>query len=596
MLCGTLSFVLLIFWIGWIGWQQQYLAEMQLAQQRVDESAVRLKAIVKAADDEIVQLRTWADTFPAVASQRYATFIQQTARRKDARPSGGGFTLDELIPETAQRKPGQLFALTTAAQRRADNMPSNLALGLSMLERVGDGLKTSQFLRWTYFNAAAGNMLVVSPWAPKADFLESASSIEAFLKKSLQYEVATKALPHNNPKRLPYWTKVYKDQGAAGLIVSHGAPVYWGNEFIGVVATDLQLAFLGGFLSEFHDSEGELLIANEYGQVLGDRRVPSTTADIKLIESHMLSASGTGERLGNNVVFRAALDSPRWTVVHELPISILSARVYRAHSAMLFLLALLMLAVFALNYVLWRMYVAPALTIAQFVAMDSSEPITSSWAVPTMWQPWVQSMTRAFHDRQQYFEELQLSYEILEQRVIERTEELEAANQQLEALSVTDPLTGAWNRRHLLNMLDQQRDRLTRGAPNLSVLMIDLDHFKRINDTYGHAAGDAVLREFVCRSVGVVRKTDMIFRYGGEEFVIMLPDMRCDDAVPMADRLRSAIADTPIVFEGHAIALSVSIGLTHLRAQELVKDFLRRADQLLYAAKQAGRNRVMAEC
>lgn len=494
MLCGTLAFVVLVFWIGWVGWQRQYVAEVHLAQQRVDESAVRLRAIVKSADDHIVQLRSWAHTFPAVASEPHASFVQQTTSKMGDRQGGGEFTLDELLPETAQRKPGQLFALATATQGRADNKPSNLALGLSMLERVGDGLKTSQFLRWTYFNAAAGNMLVVSPWAPKTEFLDAASTIDAFLQRSLQYEVATQALPQNNPQRLPYWTKVYKDQGTAGLMVSHGAPVYWGNEFIGVVATDLQLAFLDSFLSEFRDREGELLIANDYGQILADRRVSSATADIRRVDARMLSARGADERLGEQIVFRAVLDKPRWTIVHQLPRATLYARVYQAHSAMLFLLTLLVLAVFALNYVLWRMYVAPALTIAQYVAMDTPEPINHLWAVPPMWQPWVQSVTRAFHDRQQYFEELQLSYEMLEQRVTERKEELEAANQQLEALSVTDALTGAWNRRHLLNMLEQQRERITRGAPNLSLLMVDLDHFKRINDTYGHAAGDAVLR------------------------------------------------------------------------------------------------------
>jgi diguanylate cyclase (GGDEF)-like protein len=467
---------------------------------------------------------------------------------------------------------------------------------------LGDGLTTSEFLRWTYFNSASKDVLVVAPWVPKKDFLGQEPSIRSLLLNSWTYEVATAALPANNPKRKPYWTSAYVDQGGAGLMVSHGRPVYWGDAFVGVVATDIQIGFLNTFLRQFPDPDGSLTIFNAQGQILGDRREHTPNADIKLLARVPLAASnGTatvglaGERVGDDVVFSVSLVNPPWTLALTLPQATLNARAAQSYSGMFFLLLVLALGSMVVNFLLWRMYVAPALKIAHFVAHEPAVAPPDAATVPRLWRPWLRAMDRAYSDRQQYFAELQLSYEIMEQRIDERTSALTDANARLEKLAITDALTGSFNRRHLFHLLDTERQRIARGGGAMSVLMMDLDHFKKVNDDFGHAAGDAVLCEFVRRSQEAVRKTDVVCRYGGEEFVVLMPAMSVDGAAQLAQRLRQAVYHTPFAFEGLLIGVTVSIGVASYCPPENVEDMLARSDRLMYQAKQAGRNQVFSQ-
>jgi diguanylate cyclase (GGDEF)-like protein len=388
-------------------------------------------------------------------------------------------------------------------------------------------------------------------------------------------------------------------------MVSHGAPVYWDNEFVGVVATDLQLDFLNVFLRHFPDPEGVLTISNAQGQILGDRSVKTAAgpAGIKMVADMLPVASHgavgqlslQGVRMGNDMVFSSRLEDPRWTIRFELPQATINARVAQAFAAKFCLLLVLVIGSFVIQFVLWRMYVSPALQIADFVAQGGTgTQLPALPQVPSIWRPWFAAMSRAFGERQRYLAELQASHTLLDQRVQERTHELLMANNKLKGLSVTDALTGAFNRRYLFDVLETECQRIARGGETLSVLMLDLDHFKTVNDQHGHAAGDAVLREFVRRCLELVRKTDMVCRYGGEEFVVFMPTMNCDGAVLLAQRLCHSIAATPVPFEGRLIEVTVSIGVTSYRHPESVAALLARADQLMYSAKHAGRNRVVS--
>ncbi|MEO1701861.1 MAG: PleD family two-component system response regulator [Pseudomonadota bacterium] len=165
-------------------------------------------------------------------------------------------------------------------------------------------------------------------------------------------------------------------------------------------------------------------------------------------------------------------------------------------------------------------------------------------------------------------------------------------------LAVTDGLTGLHNRRYLDTHLTTLVERAVNRERALSLLITDIDHFKQVNDTYGHEAGDDVLREFARRLRASVRGIDLACRYGGEEFVIVMPDTSAILAQDVAERLREGVADAPFKLnDGRTIELTTSIGVATLAKKDGTDpaSILRKADQALYAAKEAGRNQVIAD-
>ena len=167
----------------------------------------------------------------------------------------------------------------------------------------------------------------------------------------------------------------------------------------------------------------------------------------------------------------------------------------------------------------------------------------------------------------------------------------------------TDVLTGWYNRRYLTVRLNEELARAQRDRASLVCLMLDIDHFKQVNDNWGHSAGDAVLREIAQRIEAQVRASDVAARYGGEEFVVLLPNTDVEAATLLADRIREAISESPIDLEnGEAVSITVSIGIATVGPGEDESDLktvgdslLARADVALYAAKSAGRDRVIVE-
>jgi len=175
-------------------------------------------------------------------------------------------------------------------------------------------------------------------------------------------------------------------------------------------------------------------------------------------------------------------------------------------------------------------------------------------------------------------------------------QELQRTNEKLEHMAATDPLTGVANRREFIDRVEAEIARAKRNGAPFSLLALDLDHFKAINDSYGHQAGDQVLQRFVEQCVEAVRPFDGVARVGGEEFMVLLPQAALETAQSIGERIRETIAGTP--FEagiGKPIAVTVSVGVSEFgRDGDTIDAMLRRADERLYRAKHQGRNQVVA--
>jgi len=153
--------------------------------------------------------------------------------------------------------------------------------------------------------------------------------------------------------------------------------------------------------------------------------------------------------------------------------------------------------------------------------------------------------------------------------------------------AITDPLTGLRTRRYLLEAM------VRHAGPGTGLVLLDLDHFKRVNDSYGHAAGDAVLREVGRRLRHAVRHGDVVARHGGEEFAVLLPRIRVEEVTGIAERIRQDLASVPIAAGEELLVVTASLGVAVGRVDQSIDDFFAEADRALYAAKESGRNRVV---
>lgn len=234
-----------------------------------------------------------------------------------------------------------------------------------------------------------------------------------------------------------------------------------------------------------------------------------------------------------------------------------------------------------------------------YLGDDRSHEVVAYLHCPPPSDPLELDLVQLFCDKiavgfanQYLYEQLMQANETLERKVQERTAALEQANQDLERLATTDALTGARNRRAFFDLAGREVARVARTDSPLCAVMLDIDHFKTVNDTYGHGGGDTVLRGVAARVMGEIRPVDILGRLGGEEFAILLPDTSLAGAVLVAERLREVLASTPIDADGTSILITASFGVAMLGTEEDLDAVLARADAALYDAKRSGRNRV----
>lgn len=183
-------------------------------------------------------------------------------------------------------------------------------------------------------------------------------------------------------------------------------------------------------------------------------------------------------------------------------------------------------------------------------------------------------------------------------RITQLERSLRASNAENRRLSLTDPLTGAHNRRSLIKNLPREIERCTRYGHPLAILSCDIDEFKRVNDTYGHEAGDEVLQAFVSRALACTRRSiDWVSRSGGEEFIVVLPETTLNGAAHVAEKIRHGLSARPVPTCAGPLQVTVSVGVTALESSSEIAnismvEMLRAADRCLYASKQQGRDRI----
>lgn len=193
---------------------------------------------------------------------------------------------------------------------------------------------------------------------------------------------------------------------------------------------------------------------------------------------------------------------------------------------------------------------------------------------------------------QKNIEEIISNFPVPEDNKLDVIKKINFMYSQTRYLSLTDALTGLYNRRHFNAELEREFMRSKRYGGNLCIAIIDIDFFKKINDTYGHLCGDYVLKEVAYLILENFRKTDMVFRYGGEEFVVLMTETSLENSLIPLERLRKTIENNNFIFKGEKIKVTISIG-TETNHTESTEEFLNNADKALYQAKQSGRNQTV---
>ena len=236
----------------------------------------------------------------------------------------------------------------------------------------------------------------------------------------------------------------------------------------------------------------------------------------------------------------------------------------------------------------------PLRRLARFTSELSPENLTRPLELSRPSRPWQDEIDLVATGFRTLQDGIQAHVSNLDGLVASRTAQLEAALEEIRELTITDSLTGCFNRRHLDLKLVEEVLRSHRARHPLCLFVCDLDHFKRVNDTFGHPAGDEVLRGAAAVLRREVReRIDWVARYGGEEFVIVLPNTGLAEAMLIAERMRRAIEESACEHGGREIRVTASFGVTQCRVNDDGESLLARADAMLYRAKAAGRNRVV---
>jgi len=366
------------------------------------------------------------------------------------------------------------------------------------------------------------------------------------------------------------------------------------DRMLGTMTAKLTFGAIDEVLARFAQGDvGEVLVITERGNPilsshshssdLRETRLPATTVQALFDTTHVTVTYADPE--GEKVVGATTLvRSLGWAVAAQIPTKVAFAQVARLRNVAVMLLLGLLLGVGLLAYTLALIIVRPLSRLAQGAARVAAGDLTVD--VPVVGGGEVAYLTDVFNDMVARLKEGR-------EALAESNATLALQNEKLERLSITDGLTMLYNRRHIMEILTQEARRSLRQDYPLSVLMIDVDHFKQFNDTYGHLAGDEALKQVATKLIEATRDIDFVARYGGEEFLVVLGDTDLDGAVEVAERIRERVAAEPIMVGDASAGVTVSIGVAALPEKcDDPERIIANADAAMYQAKRGGRNTV----
>jgi len=528
---------------------------------------------------------------------------------------GVGLYLGRVATQDLARFAGEI--LHTTARSATDLLASNLrerALEIDLLRKSpllmqgdldGDTLRDALDVRkdahmeyaWIGVASpggqvlqAAGGMLVGEKVDQRDWFREARTRL--FVGDVHDAVLLAKRLPNRHldqPLRfIDFAAPILDSTGQLRGVLGAHAHWHWVTETVEAVAVDRAAG-----------ASTEVLIADRAGNVLypfrlaGQTRLPDGADRRGARYERLLWADGT-EYLSSIVRMPAVTGADLgWRIVVRQPLreALAPVRAMQWQLALLGLAATLVCGLFA--YRLAARFSRPLELLAQAARTierrdgEPRYPEGDTLEVAQMNRSF-QSMTASLLERERELSRLNAS---LENQVEERTQALHRANRELESLAVRDPLTGLYNRRRFDEKLEEYAATCRQSGRRFALMVIDADHFKRVNDTHGHQTGDAVLRHLAGLIAGCVRSTDFVARFGGEEFVVLLPEPSDrEEGRLVAEKIRIAVGHAPFPGVGH---LTVSIGLAFCHGGgKPLATILERADKALYQAKQEGRDRV----
>lgn len=447
--------------------------------------------------------------------------------------SGDSFNLDALGRTGTTNTAGNL---TGVGRLDADaEQMENIELALLYNPHFKAFYETLPGIAWVYYTGAEG-FINIYPWVPSQTY--------HFSREEFDRPFYLLGTPEKNPNRMRYWTPVYLDAAGKGLMVTVSRPVYNGDAFRGVVSLDFTLKTLTSLMDPRYNS----FIINEEMQVLaGTSQSDRISESILTLEEYVgeerarelsLITYSRGNVLsgsGGYYVYATGIQNSPWTLVNLLP------RWQVISNALVFS--------------------GPVLLIGILLLLSNNA-----------------------YERQREVEEILKS----------TVEDLEDSRHRLESAASIDFLTGALNRRSMTERMNEEVSRYARYGTPFSLVMGDLDHFKHFNDQYGHAAGDMILEEVVRLMKTHIRATDLLSRWGGEEFLLLFPDTPIHEAKAAAEKLREAIEALSFTWEeNHDLKITMTFGVSEFNPLQGLDHSIIQADDALYHAKITGRNKVI---
>lgn len=383
----------------------------------------------------------------------------------------------------------------------------------------------------------------------------------------------------------------YHDDALGATLVVAAVPVHVpSGRFLGALVAKISLGSVDQIFRQYapEDSGRIFLITTDTSAGFAGTIVTGRGSGTRLLTQSFEQLAGSDSGIaryasfdGERVLGSLSRDPEvRWGVVAETPATMAFSQVTRLRRAMIVLSAALLAGIGLIGYFLGLLIVRPVDRLAKGAAkvaagnLDVGLPVISAGEVGYLTQVFNHMVVRLREGR----EALDAANETLRRK-----------NEELERVSVTDGLTGLYNRRRLMEVLSDETRRSQRLKHTFAALMVDVDHFKKYNDTFGHLAGDAVLTRVAAMLREATREVDFVARYGGEEFLVMLPETAMPEAQEIAERIRSRIANES--FSGRRITVSIGVAEFPLHGQT-PEHVIAAADEALYEAKREGRDRV----